>query len=187
MLLLSSCWVRYSLCICQWLFTCRKIQHTVVFTIEILVLIASKGSKAVPMPAAKLTTHACALQLLLLLLRCKSKGVQVLTLWPFMTFIMLPHHRGHYSGVYLAYHWQFICINVCLWSILCHHVILFSCQFTAKVYYNKLWCVPHCSVLFCSICLLFGGHLLQCSQYSVTDRIWNNHAVQLGRFHILGT
>ena len=67
------------------------------FAIEIFIpivflvisLIASRSSKAVPMPAAKFTTHVlfCCCCCFCCSSRCKSKGAQVLTLWAFMTFI----------------------------------------------------------------------------------------------------
>jgi len=67
------------------------------FTVEIFIpivflvisLIASRSSKAVPMPAAKVTTYVlfCCCCCFCCSSRCKSKGVQVLTLWAFMTFI----------------------------------------------------------------------------------------------------
>ena len=55
----------------------------------VVSIIASKNSRAVPMPAVKFTTHVlfCFCFCFCCYSRHKSKGVQVLILWAFMTFI----------------------------------------------------------------------------------------------------
>ena len=137
------------------------------FAIEIFIpivflvisLIASRSSKAVPMPAAKFTTHVlfCCCCCFCCSSRCKSKGAQVLTLWAFMTFIY--YHITEaialmftlFFSIPLTISYALMYVSGLFFAIMFISIILFSCQATGmsqSILAKLLGAVDVCAMLF---------------------------------------
>jgi len=103
-------------------------------------VIASRSNKAVPMPAAKFTTHVlfCCCCCFCCSSRCKSKGVQVLTLWAFMTLIY--YHITEavalvltlFFSITLTLSYALMYVSGVFFAIMLVSIILFSCQSTGR-------------------------------------------------------
>ena len=116
----------------------------------VISILASRNSKAVPMPAAKFTTHVlfcCCCCFCCLAQKHKSNGVQILTLWAFMTFIYYNIMEA-VSLVFALFISTPLTISCALmyfsgvfFAIMLVSIILFSCQSTGRSYSRPAKCV----------------------------------------------
>jgi len=106
----------------------------------LISIIAFRSSRAVLMPAAKFTTHVlfCCCCCFCCSSRCKSKGVQVLTLWAFMTFIFYNIVEAVsvvftlFISTPLTVSYTLTYVSVVFFAIMLLSIILFSCQSTGR-------------------------------------------------------
>ena len=125
-------------------------------------LIASRSSKAVPMPAAKFTTHVlfCCCCCFCCSSRRKSKGVQVLILWAFMT-VMYYHVMEAVALVFtlfisipLTISYALMYVSAVFFAIMLLSIILFSCQATGRSQSTPAKCLGVVDV--CAALISFG-------------------------------
>ena len=125
-------------------------------------LIASRSSKAVPMPAANFTTHVlfCCCCCFCCSSQRKSKGVQVLILWAFMT-VMYYHITEAVALVFtffisipLTVSYALMYVSAVFFAIMLLSIILFSCQSTGRSQSTPAKCLGVVDV--CAALISFG-------------------------------
>ena len=121
-----------------WLDTLLVVELLMPIVFFVASVIASRNSKTVPMPAIKFTTHVlfCCCCCFCCSSQRKSKGVQVLTLWAFMTFIYYHIMEAIalvfalFINIPLTISYALIYASGLFFAIMLVSVILFSCQST---------------------------------------------------------
>ena len=142
----------------------------------VISIIAARNSGSVPMPAAKFTTHVlfCCCFCFCCSSRCKSKGVQVLTLWAFMTVIY--YHITEavalvltlFFSITLTLSYALMYVSGVFFAIMLVSIILFSCQSTGRSQSIPAKClgvVDVCATLLgCSfVILVFSAFIIFCT------------------------
>ena len=128
----------------------------------VVSIIISRSSRGVPMPAAKFTTHVlfCCCCCFCCSSRCKSKGVQVLTLWAFMTVIYYHIMEAValvftlFINVPLTISYTLTYVSGVLFAIMLLSIILSSCRSTGRSRSTRAKCL--CVVNVSAILLGFS-------------------------------
>ena len=115
----------------------------------VISIVASINSRPIPMPAATFTTDVffCCCCCSCYSSRCKSKGVQVLTLWAFMTVIYYNFTEAFalfftlFISIPQTVSYTLMYVSGVFFIIMALSIILFSCQSTGRSYSRSSKCV----------------------------------------------